>query len=78
MSAETLRRAATGLRDEWGEKPLGTAWHRERDFHLAVADWLDHAAARAESKIQHGGKEGPVWSHERDALAVAAAYLNPT
>lgn len=49
------------------------SWHPA--VALAVADWLEHAAARAESKIQHGGKESPVWSHERDALAVARAYL---
>ena len=42
---------------------------------LAFADLLDHAAARAESKIEHGGKPEPVWSHEADALAVARAYL---
>lgn len=45
------------------------------DVALAVADLLDHAAARAESKIEHGGWPEPVWSHERDALAVARAYL---
>jgi len=49
------------------------SWHPV--VALAVADWLDHAAARAESKIEHGGKPEPVWLHERDALAVARAYL---
>ena len=49
------------------------SWHP--NVALPVADLLDHAAARAESKIEHGGKVGPVWSHERDALAVARAYL---
>lgn len=42
---------------------------------LALADLLEHAAARAESKIQHGGDRDAVWSHERDALAVARVYL---
>lgn len=38
---------------------MGTAWHRERDFHLAVADWLD----------------SPCPNDETAALAVARAYL---
>lgn len=64
MSAEILRRAAAGLRDEWADsdgspRPMGTAWHRERDFHLAVADWLD----------------SPCPNDETAALAVARAYL---
>lgn len=52
------------------------AWHPE--VALAVADWLDHAAARAECKIANGGGEGPVWSHEHDALSVARVYLGRT
>lgn len=49
------------------------AWHPP--VALAVADYLDHAAARAESKIAHGGGAEAVWSHEHDALTVARAYL---
>jgi hypothetical protein len=48
------------------------AWHPA--VALAVANLLDHAAARAESKIQHGGIESAAWSHERDALAVCDAW----
>ena len=40
---------------------------------LAVADWLDSMASRAESKLALGGNEAAVWSHERHALAVARA-----
>lgn len=43
---------------------------------LAVANLLDNAAARSETKVQHGAVPRHVWSHERDALAVAAAYLD--
>ena len=69
MSAEKLRQAADVMRHD--------ALLVDADrFLRAVADSLDHAAARAESKIRRGGKPEPVWSHERDALAVAEAYLN--
>lgn len=52
------------------------SWHPA--VALAVADWLDYAAARAECKIANGGGEVPVWSHERDALSVARVYLGRT
>lgn len=68
MSAEILRRAATGLRDEWsgGNEPMGTAWHQERDFHLAVADWLDDIAKR------HGPSTEPMelYLHPEDPCEV--------
>lgn len=47
------------------------------DVGLLLADLLDNVAGRAESKIAHVGKETAVWSHARDALALAAA-LTPT
>jgi hypothetical protein len=47
---------------------LAAAW-------LAVADLLDAAAGRAESKVARGGLSSAVWSHEIRALAVARAYL---
>lgn len=40
---------------------------------LAVADALEHAAVRALTKVEHGGRPRPVWSHERDAVAIAVA-----
>lgn len=49
------------------------SWHP--GVALAVADWLEHVVARSQTRISLGGKPGPVWSHERDALAVARAYL---
>ena len=49
------------------------SWHPA--VALAVALWLEHAAARAEMKLLHGGGTEAVWSRERDALAVARAYL---
>lgn len=49
------------------------SWHPA--VALAVADWLDSMASRAESRIALGGDEAAVWSHERHALAVATAYL---
>jgi hypothetical protein len=69
MSAETLREVVRHIRSEWddsGPKPLGTAWHRERDFHLAVADWLAACALIAEVAPHR---------HRAHALAVARAYL---
>ena len=54
MSTETLRRAAETLRWEWGT-PMGGAWHRVRDFHLGVADWLDREAALHEALADVGG-----------------------
>lgn len=45
---------------------------------VELADLLDHVAARCESKIGHGGKAEPVWSHERDALALARSILRET
>lgn len=84
MSAARLREAASGLREEWGgPNPMGTAWHRERDLHLAVADWLDTAGA---DLWAHGPLCGcargchdcddDMWQpHVRRALAVADAYL---
>lgn len=68
--AERLRHAAAAMR----EQNIPGRGYMDDTF-LAVADLLDHAAARAESKIQHGGNVSFVWSHERDALAVANAYL---
>lgn len=68
MSAERLREAATAIREDWdgsGPRPMGTAWHQERDFHLAVADWLHNAAH--------------IWPFDGlPALAVADAYLGAT
>lgn len=72
MSASLLREAAARLRDEWIDLDPGV---RPTAFYLAVADWLDGMAARAESKIKHGGDSTAVWSHEIHALTVARAYL---
>lgn len=49
------------------------SWHPA--VALAVADWLDHEAARCESNEEHGGNPTAVWSRAADALAVARAYL---
>lgn len=73
MSADVLRQAAAQIRNDHGG--IVSRCTQEGRRWLPVADLLDHAAARAESKIEHGGKPDPVWSHERDALAVARAYL---
>jgi hypothetical protein len=82
VSVEALRRAAAGLREEWaGPSPMGTAWHRERDFHLAVADWLDGEAVDLDEALNALAFLGPArWSRVPDgrfgrALAVARAYL---
>lgn len=76
MSAETLRRAASGLRGEWdGPKPMGTAWHRERDLHLALADWLDQEASAAERFDLFDCHPSDLNSTSKHALSVARAYL---
>jgi len=40
---------------------------------VAQLDILTHALARAQSKIATGGIDRAVWSHEKDALALARA-----
>lgn len=70
MSADLLRRAAASMREQHGPD------HVRHDMWSAMADWLDHAAARSESKVRHGGNERVVWSQERDAVEVARTYLN--
>ena len=83
MSAETLRRAATELREEWddGHNPRGTAWHRERDFHLAVADLLENEAnamdrADGFARDYPSERTHPYNQARRSLLpAVARAYL---
>lgn len=81
MSGEVLREAATGLRGEWsgGNEPTGTAWHRERDFHLAVADWLDGEAGDLDEALDALAFLGPGTRNPEGrfgrALAVARAYL---
>jgi hypothetical protein len=84
MSAEVLRQAADGLRDEWGANgpTLGSAWHRERDLHLAVADWLDGVALFVEARDDEemfdldGDPIAPEDTHAiGSALKVARAYL---
>jgi hypothetical protein len=47
--------------------------HRTIDAQLAI---LQHALARAESKISTGGNDRAVWSHEKDAYRLAALILN--
>jgi hypothetical protein len=47
--------------------------HRTIDAQLAI---LNHASARAVSKIQTGGVPRAVWSHEKDALVLADAILS--
>lgn len=76
MSGDLLRRAATGLRDEWsgGNEPRGTAWHRERDFHLAVADLLDAEADRHECLREHGARGLRTDGQVPNAFTVARAY----
>jgi hypothetical protein len=49
--------------------------HRTIDAQLTI---LRHAAARAQSKIAHGARPDPTWSHEFDALALADAVLGTT
>lgn len=49
------------------------SWHPA--VALAVADWLDAMASRAEAKVEKGGNETAVWSAERYSLTVARAYL---
>lgn len=41
-----------------------------------IASWHPAVAARAEAKLQHGGKPEVVWSHERHPLTIARAYLD--
>lgn len=48
--------------------------HERHVMWTAMADWLEHSAARWESKVKHGAVERVVWSHEADAFAVARAY----
>jgi hypothetical protein len=72
MSAEVLRRATTRIRHdiEFGQA------HGADDFLLAVADWLEAVAIKADAVeaagLTFGGFEG------RPALAVARAYLGET
>ena len=49
--------------------------HRTIDAQLTI---LRHELARAEAKIAGGGVEHVVWSHTRDALALADAILGET
>lgn len=65
---------ATG-RSDYGKSNIEhiAAWHPA--VALSVADMLDHAAARAETKVRLGGDSTAVWSHEKDALAIARTYL---
>jgi hypothetical protein len=46
--------------------------HRMIDPNL---DYLRHALARGFAKAGHGGIAQQVWSHERDAIALAEAIL---
>lgn len=72
MSAEILRRAAAAIRDEWGDGPMGGAWHQDRDFHLAVADWLEAEAAAVDFQTQCDHRYR--MRDNDEALAVARAY----
>lgn len=72
VSAARLREAAELMRAQHGPE------HQRHVMWNAIATWLDHAAIRAESNIEHGGASRHVWSHQRDALAVADAYLADT
>jgi hypothetical protein len=49
------------------------SWHP--GVGLVAAELLEHVAARAKSKIEHGGNARAVWSSERDALRLACTYL---
>ena len=71
-----------GIQSEFAA--LGNVFDAGNAFHiaswhpavaLAVADWLSGMAARAESKLAHGGDETAVWAHEHHALKVALTYL---
>jgi len=57
-------------RQTLAEAHLIVTLHRTIDAQLAI---LRHSLARALSKIEHGGRTEPVWSHEHDALALADA-----
>jgi hypothetical protein len=46
MSADELRRAAEAERREWGGDLNARLWPSASALHLALADWLDDAAAR--------------------------------
>ena len=61
---------------------MGTAWHQERDFHLAVADWLDSTASTMAHVMDDlAAIEGQPTIEQlvgydfAEALAVARAYL---
>jgi hypothetical protein len=68
VSAEVLRRAATGIRDEWAGADPGV---KPTAFYLAVADWLEHAAKAAERDAVDGYQMGPRYP----GLLLARTYL---
>lgn len=64
-----LREAARSMREQHGSE------HPRREMWAAMADLLDHAAARGEACIEHGAVPRHIWTRERDATNVAKAYL---
>lgn len=61
MSAETLRRAATRIREDWPDCEC-------HGFERAVADWLDHAHANLST-------HNAMTERNSHAFTVARAYL---
>ena len=82
MSAETLRRAATEIREDWPSHWVAShhlSVVTDTKFHRAVADWLDSVALSVDKRDnpehvggQHKGLRIP---DEFAALNVARAYL---
>jgi hypothetical protein len=62
---EEIREAVKAIRDEWGVE-RGGAWNSVRDFHLAVADWLDREASMHEAL----GGVGNLLQSAADSLGV--------
>jgi hypothetical protein len=75
LTVDTLHEAAREIRSNWTWAIQdGVAGKRERDFHLAVADWLDRTARN----LPVGDNGGPFvlpGSTYEAAVAVARAYL---
>ncbi|MBS45315.1 MAG: hypothetical protein CMH83_19525 [Nocardioides sp.] len=75
-SAETLRRAAALIHDEWDDQATVACFdlHHEQRVHLAVADLLDDAVENVDLSNELGF-DMRVHIGIQHALAVARAYL---